>query len=366
MIWIVFGLMTAAVIAALLIPVVKWGARAARADRNAYDRAVFRDQLAELERDAARGMIGPSEAEAARNEIARRLIAVSGVESGESGAARTAPWAALALAALVPLVALPIYLKTGNPGLPDVPLAQRMAEAEAKGDFDALIVKVEQHLAKNPDDLEGWKVLAPNYSRAMRWEDAADAYRNILRLAPPDAATLTAYGESMVMANEGMVPAAAHEQFRKALTLDPKLPAARFYDALALKQEGKTAAATAAFEAFLKDTPEDAPWRQMLLAELQDMSARPPVLDAQTMKDAAGMSADDQQAMIRSMVDGLEQRLATSPDDLAGWLRLIRARGVLGETDKARAAYDRARSQFVGNADALAQIDSLAKEMKIE
>ena len=214
MIWIVFGVMTAAVIAALLLPVVKWGPKAALADRNAYDRAVFRDQLAELERDAARGMIGPSEAEAARNEIARRLIAVSGVESGESGAARTAPWAALALAALVPLVALPIYLKTGNPGLPDVPLAQRMAEAEAKGDFDALIVKVEQHLAKNPDDLEGWKVLAPNYSRAMRWEDAADAYRNILRLAPPDAATLTAYGEAMVMANQGMVPAAAHEQFR--------------------------------------------------------------------------------------------------------------------------------------------------------
>jgi cytochrome c-type biogenesis protein CcmH/NrfG len=91
----------------------------------------------------------------------------------------------------------------------------------------------------------------------------------------------------------------------------------------------------------------------MLLAELQDLSARPPVLDAQTMKDAAGMSADDQQAMIRSMVDGLEERLATSPDDLAGWLRLIRARGVLGETDKARAAYDRAKSQFAGNADAL-------------
>ncbi|MFM8748323.1 MAG: c-type cytochrome biogenesis protein CcmI [Aestuariivirga sp.] len=366
MVWIVFGLMTAAVIAALLLPVVRWGARASVADRNAYDRAVFRDQLSELERDVARGMIGPAEAEAARNEISRRLIAVSGTDPGKPGVGRAAPWAALALAGLVPLVALPLYLKSGSPQMPDVPLAQRMAQAEAAGDFDALIVKVEQHLARNPDDLEGWKVLAPNYSRAMRWDDAAEAYRNVLRLSPPDAATLAAYGESMVMANEGMVPAAAHEQFRKALALDPKLPVARFYDALALKQEGKAAAATAAFEAFLKDTPEDAPWRQMLLAELQDMSARPPALDAQTMKDAAGMSGDDQQAMIRSMVEGLDERLAASPDDLGGWLRLIRARVVLGETDKARAAYDRARNQFAGNPDALAQIDSLAKDMKIE
>ena len=366
MIWIVFGLMTAAVIAALLLPVLTWGRAAALPDRNAFDRAVFRDQLAELERDAARGMIGPAEADAARNEISRRLIAVSGVEPGKSGVARATPWAALALAALVPLVALPLYLKSGSPQMPDVPLAQRMAQAEAAGDFDALIVKVEQHLAKNPDDLEGWKVLAPNYSRAARWDDAAEAYRNILRLSPPDAATIAAYGESMVMANQGIVPATAHEQFRKALALDPKLPVARFYDALALKQEGKTEAAKQAFEAFLQDTPADAPWRQMLLAELQDMSARPPALDAETMKNAAGMSADDQQAMIRTMVDGLEERLATAPDDLGGWLRLIRARGVLGETDKARAAYDRAKSQFAGNPDALAQIDALAKEMKIE
>lgn len=366
MVWIVLGLMTAAVTAALLLPVLKWGARTASAGRNAYDRAVFRDQLAELERDAARGMIGPSEAEAARNEIARRLIAVSGDDTGKAGAAGAAPWAALALAALVPLLALPLYLKSGSPGIPDVPRAARIAEAEIKGDFDALIVKVEEHLAKNPDDLEGWKVLAPNYSRAMRWNDAAEAYRNIMRLQPPDAANIAAYGEAMVMANQGLVPAAAHEQFRKALALDPKLPVARFYDALALKQEGKTAEAKAAFESFLKDSPEDAPWRQMLVAELQDLSARPPALDAETMKDAAAMSAGDQQAMIRTMVDGLEERLASSPDDLGGWLRLMRARAVLGETDKAKAAYDRATAQFAGNAEALAQLAGLAREMKIE
>ena len=176
----------------------------------------------------------------------------------------------------------------------------------------------------------------------MRWADAAEAYRNVLRLSKPDAANLSDFGEAQVMANQGIVPASAHELFRQALALDPQFPKARFYDALALKQEGKTAEAKAAFEAFLKDTPDDAPWRQMLLAEMQDMSARPPALDQQTMADAQNTSGEDQQAMIRSMVDGLDQKLAANPDNLDGWLRLIRARVVLGDTDKAKAAYRKA------------------------
>ncbi len=365
MIWIVFAAMTAAVLAALLLPAVTGRAREPRADRNAHDRAVFRDQLAELERDAARGMIGPAEAEAARNEIARRLIAVSGSEPGPRAGAAT-PIVALALAVLVPLAALPLYLKAGSPGLADVPLTQRMAEAEDKGDYDALIAKVQLHLAENPDDLEGWKVLAPAYRRGERWDDLVVAERNILRLTPDNAAVMADYGEALVLAGQGLVSTDAHAEFKKALAIDPTLPKARFYDALALKQEGKTDAARAAFEAFLADTPIDAPWRPMLTAELQDMNARPPALDAQTMQDAAGMSADDQQAMIRSMVDGLDEKLKANPDDLAGWLRLIRARVVLGDTDKAKAAYDKALAQYSGNEDALAQIAALGREMKLE
>jgi cytochrome c-type biogenesis protein CcmH len=365
MIWIVFAVMTAVVVAALLFPAIREGRAQARADRNAYDRAVFRDQLAELERDALRGMIGPAEAEAARNEISRRLIAVAEAEP-DRPSGRSARTFALLAALLVPLVALPLYLKSGNPGLPDVPLAQRIAQAEDTGDFDALIVKVERHLAQNPDDLEGWKVLGPAYRRGQRWDDLVVAERNILRLSPPSAALLADYGEALVLAGQGMVSAEAHAQFKQALALDAKLPKARFYDALALKQEGRTAEARAAFEAFLADSPADAPWRPMLTAELQDMNARPPALDQKTIEDATAMSGEDQQAMIRSMVDGLEQKLQANPDDLAGWLRLIRARVVLGDMDKAKAAYESALKQYSGNEDALAQIASLGREVNIQ
>lgn len=364
MIWIVFAAMTAAVIGALLWPVIKSKPAESVAARAAYDRAVFRDQLAELDRDVERGTIGQAEADAARNEISRRLIATAEepARTPVSGFA----WAAIAATLVVPLVALPLYLKAGNPQLPDVPHAVRMADAEKNGDMDALIEKVEQHLEANPDDLQGWQILAPAYRRAMRWDDAVEAYRNIVRLSPPDASNVSDYAEAQVMANQGIVAAPAHALFRQALALDPTFPKARFYDALALKQEGKTQEAKAAFDAFLKDTPADAPWRSMLLAEMQDMNARPPALDQQTMADASNMSASDQQAMIRSMVDGLEQKLAANPDDLDGWLRLIRARTVLGDTDKAKAAYKKALDQYAGNQDALAQISALGREMKIE
>jgi cytochrome c-type biogenesis protein CcmH len=363
MIWIVFAAMTLGVIALLLLPVLRRQAGEGDADRNAYDRAVFRDQLAELDRDLERGVIGPAEAEAARNEISRRLIAAAAEPPRKQ--AMVAPALAVLAVLLVPLAALPLYFKAGSPQLPGVPLSERMAEAEARGDYEALVVKVEQHLARNPDDLEGWKVLAPAYARGFRWADAMEAHRNIVRLSPPDAAAIADYAEAMVMAGQGIVSAEAHDLFGKALALDPKLPKARFFDALALKQEGKTEEAKAAFEAFLKDSPEDAPWRPMLLAELQAMGAKPPALDAGTIADAQNMAPEDQQAMIRTMVDGLEERLAANPDDLDGWLRLIRSRAVLGEADKAKSAYDRALAHYSGNADALAQIAALGKEVNI-
>ena len=363
MIWIVFAFMTAAVIAVLILPVVRGKPQANDLDRNAFDRAVFRDQLAELDRDVERGTIGAAEADAARNEISRRLIAASAAPI-KARPLRT-PFLALLAALIIPAVALPLYLRAGSPMLPDVPLAARMEKAEESGDYEALIVKVEQHLALNPDDVEGWKVLAPAYRCGMRWPAAADAMRNIVRLSEPSAELMADYGEALVMANQGLVSAEAHDIFAKALAIDAKLPKARFFDALALKQEGKAVEAKAAFDTFLAETPADAPWRSMLLAEMQDMSSRPPALDHQTMKDAASMSTDDRQAMIRSMVDGLEEKLKVDSGDLEGWLRLIRARGVLGEAAKAKLAYDTAKAQFKDNTKAIAALDGIAKEMNI-
>ena len=128
MIWIAFAAMTAAVLGALLWPVVKSKPAETVAERAAYDQAVFRDQLAELDRDVARGSIGQAEADAARNEISRRLIAAA--QEPWRKPVSSFAWAAIAATLIVPAVALPLYVKSGNPQLPDVPHAARMANAE--------------------------------------------------------------------------------------------------------------------------------------------------------------------------------------------------------------------------------------------
>ncbi len=359
-IWFVFAALTAAVVGALALPFLRRYTVAP--ERASFDRAVYIDQLAELDRDRARGIVGEAEADAARNEISRRLIQANVVEP--EGRPRRSPLAVAGLL-LIPAM-LPLYLLSGSPRLPDVPLKPRLAMAVENQDYMALIAKVEQHLAQNPGDVEGWKVLAPAYKKLQRWSDAAEAFANVARLAPADAGARGDHAEMLVFANDGMVTAEAGRWFAEALKLNPGLPKARFFQGLALKQEGKTEAARAAFAALLADSPTEAQWRPMLEAEIGSLDSRAPVLTQEQVAAGQTMAAGERQAMIRSMVDGLEEKLKSGGGDLEGWQRLIRARSVLGETDKAKAALARARKEFKDRPDAFAALASLAREVGIE
>lgn len=363
-IWLIFALLTAAVLAALLVPLRRAGE--AGLARHHYDEAVFRDQLAELDRDLARGLIGPSEADAARNEIARRLIAA---REGGTEPRSPAHGRALAMGAIVavPLVAGGLYAALGRPGLPDMPLQARLDRAVESNDAFALVAKVEQHLAKNPDDARGWAVMAPAYRQLQRYDDAALAYSHVLRLEGASAARYADYGEMLVYANEGLVDANAANIFAEALKLDAKEPKARYFSGLALKQEGKTAEARTLWQTMLADGPGDAAWRPMIereLAALTEGSAPAPSRDQ--IAAAGDMSGPAHEAMIRDMVDGLEARLRADPGDMEGWKKLIRSRMVLGEEAKARQAYTQALTRFAGKPDAVAGFEALARELKIQ
>lgn len=362
MFWIVIALMAASAVALLALPVMRHRPGPPRA---AFDQVVFRDQLAELERDLRQGLIESGEAEAARNEVARRLVRSAAAGPGGGPAAGAASGRiVLAAALMVPVVAVPVYLAAGRPDLPDVPRAERLANAAANQDLPALIVEVEAHLATSPDDLQGWQVLAPAYKRSGRWQDAARAYGNIVRLAPdPSADLLADHGEMLVFAAQGSVSAEAAGIFARVLKADAKNPRGRFFSALALKQNGRIEEAERAFRAFLADSPPDAGWRPMVEAELRDLAAKPPAPTEEQLAAGAAMPGDDRQAMIRSMVDGLEARLAEDSSDLDGWLRLIRARSVLNGADRAREALEKARSAFRDRADAQAALDGLARDL---
>lgn len=320
---------------------------------------IYRDQLEALDRDLAAGSVPVAEAESLRIELSRRLIEASTQSAVGPAKPTVSP---LLFALFIPLIAAPLYWHFGSPSMADMPLAPRIADAVKNNDFDAMLAQVEKHLAEKPEDVEGWRVLAQGYARFGRFDDAAKAYLKIAALTPPTADIFTSYGEMLTLANNGLITKDAAQAFTQALTLNAAYPKARFFSAMALKQEGKTDEAKAAYEKLLADAPPDAPWRKAVESELASMGATPPALSDQQVKDGMGMNSADQSAMIKGMVDGLEQKLAVSPDDLEGWLKLIRARMVLSEPDKAKAALDKANAQFNDKPDALAQIKALAEE----
>ena len=282
MIWLLMALMTAAAVMAVLWPLSR---RAAPA-RPASDVAVYTDQLDEIERDQRFGLIAPAEADAARIEVSRRLIAAA---DAAAVAARRAPAAAsprrrraVALIALIalPAVALAVYLAIGSPELPGAPLAQRIAQARAgQRSVEEMFARVERHLEEHPEDGRGWELVAPIYMRLGRFDDAVKARRNVLRTLGPTPERWSALGEVLVARENGIVTDDAKAAFDSALKIDPKDVTARFYSGLAAEQDGRTADAARIWRALAADAPPGAPWLpsvQSALARVDPAAAAEP------------------------------------------------------------------------------------------
>lgn len=357
LLWITFVIMTAAALGALSWPVYRQGAP--EPPLRDAEIAVYRDQLAEIDRDVVRGLIDTGEAQATRNEVSRRMLAAAGPEAPRPtspGDRRAALFAAMVG---IPVIALSTYLALGRPDLAGLPQSERLATAEKHNDFAAMVAQVEAHLADNPRDAQGWLVLAPTYRGMGRYGDAAEAFARALELAPETPDLLTDFGEVVVLAEEGLVTARAREAFHKALALDPSNAKALFYRALADRQDGKLEQALATWRAMLEDATADAPWRQAVerqVASLDHELSGAPQLSEDDMAKAEELEGEDRNTMIRSMVGGLEQRLEQESRDLQGWLRLARARAVLGEPDAANAALRSAEQNFRGDAKSLGLI----------
>lgn len=364
LLWIAMAVLTAAASLVVLAPLGRRGVRDAAADSAG---SIYRDQLAELARDREAGLIAESEADAARVEIARRLLKVS-----DAGADKLRDGVVLRrLAALVaiigvPLIAVGTYLSIGSPNLADQPLAERRL-ASTDPELNGLVAKVETHLAAEPNDGKGWEVIGPVYMRMGRFDDAARAFDNSRRLlgATPDRDAL--YGEALVRIHGGLVTADAEQAFQSAVKGDPSNVRARFYLAMGLGQSGRKDEAAAAWKALIESSPADAPWLEPAKAQLAALDGTAPMAAAPgpTASDvaaAAQQSPEQRQQMIEGMVSGLAARLDASPDDPAGWARLFRAYIVLGRQADAEAALVRARSLLAGKSEALAAVEKAAAD----
>jgi len=373
LLWLAFALMTAAAIFAVLWPLSRRGEA-----RGGTEVAVYRDQLDEIARDRAAGLIGEAEAEAARIEVSRRLIAAAEApatampSSGAGALMRRRATAVIGLL-LLPLGATLLYLALGSPQLPGQPLAARLADAHSKGSIAAMISQVEAHLERNPDDARGYEVLAPVYMRLGRFDAAVAARRKLIALKGDSADREADLGEALTAAANGIVTDEAKAAFDAAVRLEPNEAKSHFFLGLAAEQDGDKDKAVAIWKAMLANAPADAPWTEAVKGAVARVTgektpavAAAPGPDAGQIAAAQQMSEKDRTAMIRGMVTRLADKLKQDGNDVDGWQRLLRAYVVLGDRDKAVAAAGEARRALAGEPDKLRQIEDMIKTLGLE
>jgi len=358
--WLTAALLTFAATLTVLLPLTRNRQEFLPPEKN--DLEVYRDQLREIEADAARGMIDAPSAEQARIEISRRILnaeKISTDAAAQTRKARSGRLLAFVAVLAVPLIAWGVYPLFGAPDASSMPLAARLENSPQNSSVDELIARAETHLSQNPNDARGWDVLAPIYLRIGRGADAVNAYRSAIRLEGENFSRTLGLGEALIAVSGGPVTAEAEEFFNKAASLNPKDIRPQYYLAQGEVQDGNTEAAVARLQGLIDKAPADAPWRSQVeraIARIQGTVVAPqPPANGPTAEDvdaAASMNPEDRQAMVEGMVQRLDAGLRENGDNLDGWKRLVRSYMILNNRDAALDALKRGITALDGEKQA--------------
>ncbi len=381
LLWIGFGVLTAAVVAALIAPLRR--AAEPPVEVAGRDTAIYRDQLQAIEAERQRGLFTKDEASAARAEVARRLIKSvevrepSAAQGGAGSSANISARLLYGVAVAIPLLSVAIYVSIGSPRLPGQPMAARQGNP-GEASVAELIARVEARLRAEPEDGKGWDVIAPVYLRLGRYGDAVHAYSQANRILGESVRRLAGFGEASLLKSNGVVGEDVRRAAERILALEPGRPEAAIWLALAKEQDGDLAGAAERYRDILKNAPADAPWRNAVSEQIAALEARiagrpvpPPAPrsepgaspSAEAMARMEEMSPEERARTIDSMVAGLAERLKRDGKDLGGWLKLVRAYKVLGRDKEATSALGEARRTFEGDSRSLAALDELAKSL---
>lgn len=363
------------------------------------DLAVYRGQLAEAERDLARGIIGAAEAESLRIEIKRRILGLDRMDQAGAPAARASGLALpMGLVAATLAGAFGLYLWLGAPGYADLPYAARIAHAETlkaerptqaeaeaaaaktrpaptvpAADYAKLMDKLRAAVAARPGDVTGLRLLADNERRLGNLEASARAQEQLVAALGTKATAddHAALADSLITAAGGIVTAEAEAAIVDSLTLDKTNGTARFYAGLLEAQTGRPDRAFLLWNDLRKDGPPDAPWAPYIDSQMEMLAAAagaaytPPETTGPQAGDvaaAAQMSPEQRTEMIKGMVAGLEERLFTTGGSAAEWAQLLTALGVLGDADRAKTAWAKAQVALAGDAAGLDQVREAARQ----
>ncbi|WP_395672163.1 c-type cytochrome biogenesis protein CcmI [Phenylobacterium sp.] len=352
--WVVAGVIAAAAAGFILLRAARAASPVTSAGEGDDPTAVlYRRQLNEIDELADRGLLADAERRAAHAEAARRLLAAAEAPGQAWDAAAAARYPVLVAVGLATALALALYLLLGSPGTPNQPFAQRLAAWKAS-DLTTLqpaeIAAVLNRLTRErKNDPELYRFLAMAEGSANNPGGAIRALRRAVALAPERADLWSLLGEAYAY-QAGDLTDEARAAFAEAIKRDPRIVEPRFYLARAKVLAGdKTGVAE--WRAILADVPPGDERAELI---------RRAIAEAESMPEAAG-AGGGQMAMIRGMVDGLAARLKTNPDDPEGWVRLVRAYAVLGDTQSRDATLAQARARYGRQPEILNQLADAAR-----
>jgi cytochrome c-type biogenesis protein CcmH len=368
-----FWLIAAALTGMVLLVMVQALRRGGDTDGEHPDLKVYRDQLAEVDRDMARGTLSEDEAQRLRIEVSRRLLEADRALQRETvaGPRGNLIWAGAVVVAFLG-GALWLYDRLGAPGYADLPLATRIAAADLAlkerpsqattlsilpaippvdpgEEFNDLMDKLRAAVAERPDDAVGLELLARNESSLANYQAAYEAQTKLLSLladaATPDQRLFAA--QILIAQAQGYVSPEAEAYLIDVLRRAPDHGMARYLTGLMFAQNGRPDRAFALWQPLIVEGPEEAPWVEAARADIETAAALAgipyempdmPGPSAEDMAAAADMTPEDQQAMIEGMVGQLEARLLAEGGTVEEWLRLINAFQVLNQTERGTAA----------------------------
>lgn len=388
--WLISGAIVIAVTAILV------GAlRASRLEEDglspaASDIAVYRDQLSEIDRDVARGVLTEAEADAVRVEVSRRLLDADKRDVGPTTSRTGSFSVGVFLSVLIIGVGgIGLYAWLGAPGYSDQPLSDRLARAESRlasrpsqaeaetvaavqlpapieipDDFAELMTRLRGALEERPDDIEGLRLLAQNEARIGNYAAARRAQERLVDVQGADAPLQSRIDlvDLMVFAAGGVVTPEAEARLAEIEGIAPNIGEVLYYRGLIAAQNGRPDLTFPIWRRLLETSRESAPWVPVIRAEIQSIAAAagidyiPPAPRGPSEDDiaaAAEMSPEDRAEMVRGMVASLSDRLATDGGPPTDWAQLIRALGVLGQAERAAEIGAEAEAAFAANPDAL-------------
>jgi len=350
MFWIALSAIFLVALALLLTPLLRFRNEKAGLQGQARNLEVYKAQLQELAADRKNGLLGKAEADTARLEIERRLLkaAQTGEKNAAAAGAASRPLL-ITLTIVTLLLSVGFYLYIGMPGMKDFALkdqkhsvSQRAAQNSKSPEMIREVAAIRQHLLQKPDDVAAWRALGQYQSELDNRAAAAQAFQQWYQREPENIDAAVIYGESLIMMSNGRISPAALLLLNKAQKMQPRNPAVRHYLAMAEYQAGRVEQALAGWRQLAAESKPDVPWMPQLRAwirqaesdlgiESADNGAVAPALKAKDRAAMEQMSAEEQLAMIKSMVGRLQDRMDRNPENAEGWLRLAKAYMVLNQ-----------------------------------